>query len=71
MILSVASSGTYARPYTQACVVIGDRLGLYKALATRPMTSVELAASTSTDERYVREWLAFASGQRIVYKAQP
>lgn len=39
-------------------VVIGERLGLYKALATGPMTSAELAAKTKTDERYIREWLA-------------
>ncbi len=39
-------------------VVLGDKLGLYKALAAHPMTSAELAAATSTDERYVREWLA-------------
>ncbi len=39
-------------------VVIGDKLGLYKALAATPMTSAELAAKTGTDERYVREWLA-------------
>jgi len=34
-------------------VVIGERLGLYKALAECPMTSAELAAKTKTDERYV------------------
>ena len=39
-------------------IVLGDKLGLYKALAQRSMTSAELAAATSTDERYVREWLA-------------
>ena len=39
-------------------VVIGERLGLYKALAAEPLTSIELSAKTSTDERYVREWLA-------------
>ena len=39
-------------------VVLGDKLGLYKALAAHPMTSAELAAATHTDERYVREWLA-------------
>lgn len=39
-------------------VVIGDRLGLYRALAERgPQTSVELADHTGTHERYVREWL--------------
>lgn len=38
-------------------ILIGDRLGLYKALTnTGPMTSEELAQSTSTTERYVREW---------------
>jgi SAM-dependent methyltransferase len=39
-------------------VVIGEKLGLYKALAAQPMTSTELATKTSTDERYVREWLS-------------
>ncbi len=37
---------------------IGDRLGLYAALAEAgPATSTELAARTGTHERYVREWL--------------
>ena len=31
-------------------VVIGEKLGLYKALAAGPMTSAELAAKTKTDE---------------------
>ena len=39
-------------------VYIGDRLGLYAALAERgPATSAELAEATGTHERYVREWL--------------
>ena len=38
-------------------VVLGDKLGLYKALAQHPMTSIQLAVATGTDERYVREWL--------------
>jgi SAM-dependent methyltransferase len=38
---------------------VGDRLGLFKDLAAAgPATSAELAARTSTDERYIREWLA-------------
>jgi 2-polyprenyl-3-methyl-5-hydroxy-6-metoxy-1,4-benzoquinol methylase len=42
-----------------ALVVIGDRLGLYKALAEAgPLSAVELARMTITHERYVREWLA-------------
>jgi SAM-dependent methyltransferase len=39
-------------------VVIGEKLGLYKALAIGSMTSAELARKTGTDERYVREWLS-------------
>src|SRR2546425_2981564 len=38
-------------------VVIGEKLGLYKALADGPMNSAQLAARTHTDERYLREWL--------------
>ncbi|HEY1272345.1 MAG TPA: class I SAM-dependent methyltransferase, partial [Terriglobales bacterium] len=49
-------------------VVIGEKLGLYKALATGPMSSSELAAKTQTDERYLREWLASqAAGGYISY----
>ena len=44
---------------TAASVITGDKLGLYKALASGgPMTSEELAQNTQTHERYVREWLA-------------
>ena len=40
-------------------VLLGDKLGLYKALADKgPMNSTELAKATGTAERYVREWLA-------------
>src|SRR5580693_5604697 len=49
-------------------VVIGERLGLYKALAAHPMTSTELASETKTDERYVREWLSSqAAGGYVTY----
>lgn len=52
-------------------VVIGERLGLYKALAAGAMTSNELAAKTRTDERYVREWLASqAAGGYVSYDAK-
>src|SRR3712207_4262295 len=41
-----------------ATVYLGDRLGLYQALADGgPATPHELAARTSTHERYAREWL--------------
>jgi 2-polyprenyl-3-methyl-5-hydroxy-6-metoxy-1,4-benzoquinol methylase len=40
-------------------VLIGEQLGLYKALAASgPMTSEELAKKTGTAERMIREWLA-------------
>jgi SAM-dependent methyltransferase len=52
-----------------ALVVMGDRLGLYRALAgAGPLTPAELAERTSTAERYVREWLnAQAAGGYITY----
>jgi SAM-dependent methyltransferase len=54
-----------------ALVIIGDKLGLYKAMAgAGPMTSAELAAKTGTAERYVREWLAAqAAGELVTYDA--
>jgi SAM-dependent methyltransferase len=49
-------------------VVIGEKLGLYKALAAGPASSEELAKKTGTDERYLREWLASqAAGGYITY----
>lgn len=50
-------------------VVLGDKLGLYKAMAgAGPITSAELAARTNTSERYVREWLnANAASGFVVY----
>jgi SAM-dependent methyltransferase len=48
---------------------IGDRLGLYKAMARAgPITAAALAARTGTGERYVREWLGNqAAGGYVVY----
>src|SRR3954470_24646261 len=41
-----------------ALVALGDRLGLYRAMAdAQPVSADDLAARTSTHERYVREWL--------------
>src|SRR2546421_969109 len=49
-------------------VVIGERLGLYKAVADGPLTAFQLALKTRTDERYLREWLASqAAGGYITY----
>jgi SAM-dependent methyltransferase len=42
-----------------ATVVIGDKLGLYEALAAHgPATPAELAAATGCDERSLLEWLS-------------
>ena len=49
-------------------VSIGDELGFYKALANKALTAGELAAATSTNERYVREWLSNqAAGGYVEY----
>jgi 2-polyprenyl-3-methyl-5-hydroxy-6-metoxy-1,4-benzoquinol methylase len=52
-----------------ALVVMGDRLGWYRAMAgAGPLTSAELASRTGTAERYVREWLnAQAAGGFVEY----
>ena len=50
--------GDIAATLSSALVVIGDRLGLWKAMAKDgPVTAAELAKRTETSERYVREWL--------------
>src|SRR5438876_485571 len=56
-----------AATFHAALVVVGDKLGLYKALAdSEGMTSAELAARTETAERYVREWLASQAAEGYV-----
>src|SRR5687768_7271628 len=54
-----------------ALVVIGDRLGLYRVLATHgALTAAELATKTGTHERYIREWLnAHAASGYVNYLA--
>jgi 2-polyprenyl-3-methyl-5-hydroxy-6-metoxy-1,4-benzoquinol methylase len=49
--------GDFGSILSGALINIGDKLGLFKALAEGgPMTSGELAERTGTAERYVREW---------------
>jgi SAM-dependent methyltransferase len=43
---------------TASLAALGDKLGLYRALAGGPLTPAELAGRTGTAERYVREWCA-------------
>jgi 2-polyprenyl-3-methyl-5-hydroxy-6-metoxy-1,4-benzoquinol methylase len=59
----------FGATFHAALVRIGDKLGLYKALAAGGrQTSAELAKRTNTTERYLREWLsAQAAGGYINY----
>jgi protein-L-isoaspartate O-methyltransferase len=48
-------------------VLIGDKLGLYRAIAEAgPVNSFELAQRTGTSERYVREWLSAQAASGFV-----
>ena len=52
-------------------VLVGDRLGLYRALAEHPMLPYELAERTGTATRYVDEWLrGQAAGGYVEYDPQ-
>jgi SAM-dependent methyltransferase len=53
-------------------VYVGDRLGLYRALAERgASTSSELASVTGLNERYVREWLEQQAASGILELVRP
>jgi len=59
----------FGATFSAALVRIGDKLGLYKALAkSGPQTPAELAKATGTAERYIREWLSNqAAGGYVTY----
>jgi len=64
--------GDIAGTMSAMLLIIGDRLGLYKAMVEsgKPITSEELAKKTNTNERIIREWLANqAAGGYITYNA--
>ena len=63
--------GDFGASLSSSLAYIGQKLGLYKALAADgPLTSAELAEKTNTNERYVREWLVNqASGGYVEYDA--
>jgi SAM-dependent methyltransferase len=52
-------------------VLVGDRLGLYRAMADgEPVSPADLAERTGTNERYVTEWLAAqAAAAYVDYEA--
>lgn len=59
----------FGATFNAALIRIGDKLGLYKGLASGgPQTPAELAKKTGTAERYIREWLsAQAAGGFVTY----
>ena len=61
--------GDLGAAMSAALVVIGDRLGLYRAMADgTPVSAEQLAERTGTDPRYVREWLSNqAAGGYVSY----
>ena len=61
--------GDLAAGYGGIMVSLGEKLGLYRAMAgAGPITSAELAKRSRCAERYVREWLnAQAAGSYVVY----
>ncbi|HJT67721.1 MAG TPA: methyltransferase domain-containing protein [Pyrinomonadaceae bacterium] len=63
--------GDFGASLSSSLAYIGQKLGLYKALAADgPLTAAELAEKTNTNERYVREWLVNqAAGGYVEYDA--
>lgn len=61
--------GEISAGYGGVMVSLGNKLGLYKAMAgTGPVSSQELAKRTGCAERYVREWLnSQAAGGYVLY----
>src|SRR5260370_40891923 len=61
--------GDIASTVHAALCFIGDRLGLFKAMAgAGPLTVEQLAQKTGLSERYIREWLsAMVAGRYVGY----
>lgn len=61
--------GDISAGYGGVMVALGDRLGLYKAMAgAGPLSSQEVARRSGCAERYVREWLnSQAAGGYVAY----
>jgi len=62
--------GDLGAAMSASLMILGDRLGLYKALAAQPATPAELATRCGINERYAREWLNNqAAGGYVDYDA--
>lgn len=64
--------GDMGGSFVMALGYIGDRLGLFTAMAgAGPVTSVQLATKTDLNERYVREWAkAMVAAEYIDYEPE-
>jgi 2-polyprenyl-3-methyl-5-hydroxy-6-metoxy-1,4-benzoquinol methylase len=62
----------FAAAHAVALGYIGDRLGIFRALAEHgPLTSAGLAERTGLNERYIREWsAAMAASGYITYRPE-
>ncbi|MCO6431584.1 MAG: class I SAM-dependent methyltransferase [Deltaproteobacteria bacterium] len=49
--------GDLGAAFSTSLVIIGDKLGLYSALAKSPSTPAELAKAAGVNARYAEEWL--------------
>lgn len=69
--LLARAGGDLSAGYGGVMVSLGNRLGLYRAMAgAGPLTSRALASRTGCAERYVREWLGSqAAGCYVIYHA--
>jgi len=63
--------GDMGAAMTCATIMLGEKLGLYRAMAgAGPVTAADLAAKTKMNERLIQEWLnAQAAGGYIAYNA--
>ena len=68
--MALRAVGDVGGAFTTALGYIGDRLGLFKAMAgAGPLTGRELADKTGLNERYVREWArAMVAAEYIDYE---
>jgi len=66
--LRALSSANLGATMAAGNIVVGHRLGLYRALATGPATPEELAERVQADPRYLAEWLrGQAAGGYVTY----
>jgi 2-polyprenyl-3-methyl-5-hydroxy-6-metoxy-1,4-benzoquinol methylase len=64
--------GDLASAMNTPLIYIGDRLGIFKAMADgKPVTSEELAQKTGLTERYIREWMkAMIAAEYLTYNSE-